>query len=517
MVLSAVERSVVSAPWARIPTLRRRGRWRRLLWVAYLVAFLGVFYGPLALEAARAMFGTVPRRDAAAVVGWLIGGLVVVAVGSGTAGGPWWFRSGTAAWTLPSRVGPAIIRRATLGLFASVAIVGAAAGAVLVLALDATEVDPLTRLVHGAASASALAVAATALAVVVQPLTNTGFLLALCLIVAGAACAVVTWAVEDGAPVVAVAAAGSVPDAALLWAELVIALGGLVAAVVVASVARVERLDARARSLRTLPVILFHQDLRSLMALRIRLSGEQPRDTPRVAWADPLRMAVRWPVLRRHLDSLRRSPRRRLVRIGLLIGLITWGWWLVWLRSPVLGVTTVALGSWFVALDMAEPLGQERDRPMLSPRPTLRHRLGHVAASAVPTAILLALPAAVLHLALDGTDVRRATLALGPGVIVTSVAGAAHTLLRPDVEFNAAALVAPEAYGAAVVLRELRPPVIVAIGLLPLVSHDRWLASDGASGGSAVRNVAVAMVVLAAVLGTAAWQEHRADRRREAR
>ena len=208
---SAVERSVVSAPWARIPTLRRRGRWRRLLWVVYLVAFLGVFYGPLALEAARAMFGTVPQRDAAAVVGWLIGALVVVAIGSGAAGGPWWFRSGTAAWVLPSRVGPVIMRRATIGLFAWVAVVGAAAGAVLVLALDATEADPLTRLVYGAASGSALAVAVTALAVVVQPLTEAGFLLAFCFVVAGAACAAVTWAVEDGAPVVAVAAAGSVP------------------------------------------------------------------------------------------------------------------------------------------------------------------------------------------------------------------------------------------------------------------------------------------------------------------
>lgn len=454
----------------------------------------------------------VPTDAAGPVVGWVVIALGATAIGSGLAGGPWLLRGATTAWVLPSRVGPAVIRRATFVLLAATAATGAVVGGVVVASLDASDTAPARRAGLGALSGSVVAVVVVALAVLVHPRTRVAFAAAGCLVVACAVVAWASWTGDGSAPALGVAASGGIPSAAIVWSEVAVALAAALGALVVSGRARVERLDARARAVGVLSVILFHQDLRSLLALRHRLTGEAPTARPRRRGFASTPALLRRPVPRRHLDALRRSPLRRVCRIAALVGASTWGWWLVWLRSPVLGVATVVITSWLIALELAEPLGQELDRPMLAPRPTLRHRLAHLATAAPPAAVLLLIPAFLLYLVIGDSDVLRAALAIGPGIVVTSLAGASHVLLRPDVELDLGRVVMPEAYGIGVVVRELIPPVVVAVGLLPLLVEERWTTSSRAAFSSGLWIFVTGCAVLAAVLVVAAVRQHRTGR-----
>lgn len=496
----------VVRPWSRIPARPSpRSIWSRLFWPYFAVFVVGL-YGQPVLHAIRKATGSLPREAASAAIGWALAWLMVAAVVGGWSGGPWMLRRATTSWVLPSRFGPAVLARSSVSLIVLSSIGGAVSGAGIVLGFQqAGRPRPDGWLVVGAGSGLALAVMAVSAAMLVQPrrAATTSFAAAL------AIAAVVLGAAEVRAlgstPALGAVSAGSSVPAGHVWAELALAGLAAVAAVLTTAQARFERIDARARALAPLSVILFNRDLRSLRSLGHALTGEQPR----VLTTARLSRLGRIPD--RHRSSLRRSPLRRVHRVAMLVAMSTWGWWMMSLGT-LAGALAVVVAAWLLAFEAAEPLGQELDRPVLVPGAPLGHRLRHLAMTSVVVAPALLAPALLLFPGLGFDAVASAMVAVGPGLIVASIAGAGHSLLRPESTFGPEALIAPEAFGFMVIQRESIPPLLVALGLLPLISHDRWLGSISAAVVPGVRGLAVATVALLVVIGVATWRERRSER-----
>ena len=498
---------VVRRPWSPLPRRPSGGSiWGRLFWV-YFVAFVAAVYGPAALEGIRMATGSVPEDAAATATAWVVGWVLVASLAAGLAGGPWWMRPAITSWVLPSRFGAAVLSRSSLRLLTAVAGTALVLGAVLVLGFDRAGGEGFDgALGAGALGAATVAVLGVSAAMLVQPRRPHSWAATAFVVSAAAAVGAVQLVSTGVAPMLGWAASGRPAPSWIVWSEIGLAAAAAVVAVARTPAARIERIDARARALRTLNVILFNRDLRSLRALAQSLSGEQPRASA------PARVRRLGPVADRYRHNLRRSPARRMYRIAMLVVAVSWGWWLLDLGSSV-GAVPVTIGAWFIALEMAEPLGQELDRSQLLPSTPIGHRLRHLAVVAALTLPILLSSAVVLAPVLGVTPVIRAVLALGPGMIVAATAAAGHTLLRPDTEIQVEWLMAPEAFGFSVLVRESIPVVLTAVGLAPLFAHDEWSTSASRALAAGGRGLLLSSVALGLVLGTAWWRASRSERR----
>lgn len=496
----------VVRPWSRVPARpSQRSIWSRLFWPYFAVFVVGL-YGQPVLHGIRKATGSLPREAASAAIGWALAWLLVAAVAGGWSGGPWMLRRATTSWVLPSRFGPAVLARSSVSLIVLSSIGGAVAGAGIVLGFQQSGAPrPDGWLAVGAASGLALAVMAVSAAMLVQPRRAATTSATAIVAVAAVALGVAEMRALGATPALGAVSAGSPVHARYVWAEL--ALAGLVAGVAVLATAhaRFERIDARARALAPLSIVLFNRDLRSLRSLGHALTGEQPRT---LTTARQSRLGR---IPDRHRSSLRRSPLRRLHRVGMLVAASTWGWWLLSLGT-LAGALAVVVPAWLLAFEAAEPFGQELDRPVLVPGAPLGHRLRHLAMTSVVAMPGLLAPALLLLPGLGFDAVASTMVAIGPALVVAATAGAGHSLLRPESTFGPEALMAPEAFGFLVIQRESIPPLLVALGLLPLISHDRWFGSISAAVMAGVRGLAIASVALLVVIGVATWRERRSER-----
>jgi hypothetical protein len=504
-----VHADVVLAPWASVPRRpRARSIWSRLFWPYFALFALGL-YGPVLVEGLRAATGSLPRAAVTAAVGWAVGWLFLAALAAGVAGGPWWLRRATTSWVLPSRFGPAVLSRASVSLLLSAASIAVVVGAFVALGFDrSAEGGAMATLGSGALAAGALGVLACSLAMLVQPRRPVPSAMAVLVLTATLVIGVSELVITGATPLLAWAASGRSAPRWVTYAEVALACTAAVLAVACTPAARVERIDARARALGPLAVVLFSRDLRSLRALTQALSGEQARSRP------PARARRLGPILNRYRHNLRRAPLRRVYRVSMLIAAVSWGWWLVE-RGSRIGLVAIVVGAWFLAVEAAEPLGQELDRPQLMTAASIRLRLRHLSVAAVLTGPALLLSAVVLVPALGAAEVARSTLALGPGMVVAAAAGAGHALLRPEVEFRAEWLMAPEVFGTSVLFRESIPLLLTAMGLVPLADHHEWARSTTRAAAAGGRGLLISSIVLALVVAVAWWRtERRAGSRR---
>lgn len=497
---------IVRRPWSALPRRPSGGSiWGRLFWV-YFVLFVAGVYGPAALEGIRIATGSVPPEAAATATAWVVGWVLVGSLAAGLAGGPWWMRPSTTAWVLPSRFGAAVLSRSSLRLLGYAGGAALVAGVVLVLGFDRAGGEGFDgALGAGAIGAATVAVVAVSSAMLVQPRRPRAWVITAVVLSGAATVGAVQLVATGAAPLLGLAASGRSAPSWIIWSEVGLASAAAAVAVARTPAARIERIDGRARALRSLNVILFNRDLRSLRALAQSLSGEQPRSSA------PARVRRLGPVADRYRHNLRRSPARRMYRISMLVAAISWGWWLIDLGSLV-GAVPVTVGAWFIALEVAEPLGQELDRPHLTPSTPMGHRLRHLTVIASLTLPILLSSAVVLVPVLGVEPVARAVLALGPGMVIAATAAAGHTLLRPDTEVRMEWLIAPEAFGFSVLTRESIPVVLAALGLVPLLAYDEWSDSTRRALAAGGRGLLLSSVALGVVLGVAWWRASRSER-----
>ncbi len=466
-------------PWTAVPRLPRRRRLVDVLYVFYATAVITVLWVGIAADPLRSVVASVPRDDRAAVVAWPLLASLVLALASGVAGGPWVLRCGTATWVVPGRAGPVVLTRALLTL---VAIAASGGGLLGWIAVVVSEDGPAALV--GIAVGALVGAACVAVAALAQPADVVAR--------AGAAASAAGLGVLGTASLVA----GALDAGPALLLGIGVVGAALAAGASRAGRVRVDRLDRRARALAPLAVVLADRDLRSLTLLARSLTGERPRRV-----AGRRHAGRRGALLTRATASLRRSSPRRAIRWALLVGASCWGWWLLWLGTPV-GAAPVALGAWLLGLDLAEPLAQEEDRPSLVPRPTGRGLVVHALVVVVPAGVLLAAPAVLLAPLVGAGLAARTAVVVVPGLALATAAGAVHALVRPPTQVGA--IVLPEALLSSLVLREGLPSALAALGLVPLLAHERL--RDGsvpvAAGvaGPVLGAVAVAVVIAAAVV-----------------
>lgn len=294
------------------------------------------------------------------------------------------------------------------------------------------------------------------------------------------------------------------------WPLLALAV---VVAVAVGGVRVIGGLDMEAARRRTtlvgqLRFAVTQQDLRSVVLLRRQLASERPRAHP---WplAVPRRVAQRFPVVARDLQSLARWPLVRAARVLVLCvgaGLV--------LRATYSGTTPLlvvaGLLAFVAALDAIEPLAQELDHPTLTASfPVLPgvQRVRH-------------LPVAVAVMCVGATCSLVVAWAIAPDRQVwavgalTAVSGAACAVAAACVSTLsedpavAGVVAAPEIAGPRFVLRALWPPLLATLGLAPVVVAQRAARAE-VDPVPLTAAAAVAALVLAA--GAFVWVRYRDD------
>lgn len=253
------------------------------------------------------------------------------------------------------------------------------------------------------------------------------------------------------------------------------------------------------------------RDLRTVMVLRRQLAQERPRRRPWLPVARrPGRAAPGLAVWKRGWQGVLRWPARRLARLlvlGGIAGLAMRGMWAG--TTPLLAVAAVAM--WAGALDAVEPLSQELDH--LDRLASYPHAEGWVQVRhlLVPTVLMLVVAAcggAVASALGGGRLAWQLTAATALPAAAAAVAGAAVSVARgfadPGID-----MMAPDLTGVRIVVRELIPPVIAGIGLLPVVA-----ARSAAEHHQLVVDAAVnpAVFCLAAPLAVAGWLSRRPQR-----
>jgi hypothetical protein len=342
---------------------------------------------------------------------------------------------------------------------------------------------------------------------------------------AGLALVVVAWSAADLALGITTSPATLIGDVALWplhWRPL-----GLVgvAVLAVAAVAgflgvagtSIEAAEARSTLVGQIRFAATLRDLRTVVVLRRQLSQELPRQRPWVRLPRTVRpgaasvgRARGLPVWRRGWHGILRFPAVRFGRMAVLsaaAGAALVGAWRG--TTPLLLAAAACL--YVAALDAVEPLAQEVDHPdrrdeYTVPAGTLAIRqLG-------PSAVLMVVLCLVgwgVAVAITGGQtvavqvgavmVLPAGLAAAVGAAVSVVQGAPGTFSATD------SLLPPEAAGARAILRILLPPVIVAVGLLPLLAARSPVAHETPLQAA----TAVEPFVLLVVVAVGAWLRSR--------
>jgi hypothetical protein len=270
----------------------------------------------------------------------------------------------------------------------------------------------------------------------------------------------------------------------------------------------IEAAERRASLVGQLRFAATTRDLRTVMVLRRQLSQERPRHRPWLPLARRPGRTMGLAIWKRDWQGILRWPGRRYMRLGILGAVAGACMRLVWSGTVPL-VVVAALALWVAALDAVEPLSQEvdrRDRLSSFPRPEgwvlVRHLI-------LPSLIMIVVCLVGLGVALAFGGHLDVAAAVGGATVVpaalAATGGAAVSVVRePQVaEVN---LAMPEITGLKTLVRELLPPAIAFMGLVPvLFAHHA--ATHGQPPVEAVINPALACLV--APIGAFSWLSRR--------
>ena len=268
----------------------------------------------------------------------------------------------------------------------------------------------------------------------------------------------------------------------------VLAVGGL----------SIEAAERRASLASQIRFALTLQDLRTVVLLRRQLTQEHPRSRPWVR--TPALRRGRSVVWRRDLRGLARWPLGRVLRMvvfGVVAGLSLVAVWKG--TTPLVVVAVLAL--YLAGFDALEPLAQEIDHPdRLGSVPA---ELGVVRLLHMPVSFLTLFVVALIGwgaaIAVAGPSVAvpvGAALLL-PSALLATVGSSVSIVMGPPTADNL--MLPAEAAGAKMVMRVLWAPVLVLLGLTPLLIA-RSTVTKGQLPGRAAASASV-MPIMIGVLG----------------
>lgn len=468
-------------------------------------------------------------RDGPAILGLLIAAAVGVALRSAGRGGPLALEAADVRHVLQAPLPRSVaLRGPAFQLVRKGAGIGLVAGAIAgVLAAKRLSGGLPAWVASAAASGAVAGVLATGVGLVASGHRLSRRLANM------AAIAVLAWSAADTVAGLRTSPATFLGELAL-WplAFRPLALIGVVVAAAAAGLGiaslegiGIEAAERRASLVGSLRLAVTFRDVRTVTLLRRQLSEERSRRRPwvRVRRAPlgqgpgaPTRAAggKRQParprsrvatVARRDLEGALRWPGVRIARMVVLALAAGLSLRAVWAGiTPLLVVAALCL--FVVALDAVEGLAQETDHPdRLAgvPWPEGSARFAHLL---FPFAAMVVLGALGLAGALAFGNPSLVAVIGGVTLVpaaAASVAGAAVSVLRGPADPSGGGLsLAPEMAGFSLVLRELIPPAIVAVGVLPVAFAHAAAAKGQPPLDSAI---SVAFASLLVPIAAAGW------------
>lgn len=475
---------------------RRRNRLARLdRFDAFYKAYLWSISAAVAVWAATDLAGDAPVTANAAtelsirgpaLLGLLVALTAAVGLRSGGRGGPLAFEPADVRHLLLAPVDKRdVIRAAGLRQLRYVTFLGTAVGFLAgVAALRRLPGSPAAWLASGAAFGASTAFLAHGSASV------SGGRRTRRSVVDVVAFALIAWTAADvalgstTAPTSWVGAIGIAPLALTPVAVAGVAVAGFVGGVGVFLVdgCSLEAAERRSRLVGQLRFAATLQDVRTVMVIQRQLAQEHVRQRPWIRISGSEGAKPRRPgtaAVLRSVHGLARWPALRLARLVVFVALAAGCAAGVWAGTAPLIVPGGIL-LWLAALDLLEPLAAEGDRPdRLAGLPIdtgwiwSRHLL-------LPGAVLggLVIAAALPLLRLAPSEARGALAFLVPATVLLPLGAAAVTVVRPP-DLPSSSVIMPEIAGLKFVWRTFGPPVIAALGLLPLVFARNAVNNDG--------------------------------------
>jgi hypothetical protein len=468
----------------------------------------------------------------APVVGMAIGVIFAIGLRSGGRGGPLVIEAADVRHVLLSPVDRALALRApAVRQLRFGAAVGAAAGAVAgLLAFRRLPGEVVAWLACGAATGALSVLGGYGLALLASGRrigSVWGSLLAL---------AVAGWSLAD-------LLTGSVTSPATflgqfaLWplhfraagligpaVALIAVLGGLA----VVGGTSIEAAERRATLVGQIRFAATLRDLRTVVVLRRQLAQELPRQRPwlRLPRALPLpvkagaprpsgrpaRVRRRWfPVWRRGWHGILRFPALRFARLavaGGVAGAALVGAW----RGTTPLVLVAGLALYVAGLDVVEPIAQELDHPDRTDSYAVEQGVLLLRACGPPIVLMVLVALVGLATAVVITGGNSTTIDVGAVLVVPAslcaVAGASISVIQgPPPTFSSTdSMLPPEMAGIRAAVRTMLPPLIVLVGVLPMLAGRH--PSAGEQPAAVVGGLMPLVVLVAALVG--AWIRYRA-------
>jgi hypothetical protein len=267
------------------------------------------------------------------------------------------------------------------------------------------------------------------------------------------------------------------------------------------------------------------RDLRTVVVLRRQLAQELPRQRPwlRLPRALPLpviagaaaprgRVRHRWfPVWRRGWHGILRFPALRFARLavaGGVAGAALVGAW----RGTTPLILVAGLALYVAGLDVVEPIAQELDHPDRTDSYAVEQGILLLRASGPPIVLMILVALVGLAVAVVVTGGDQTTVQVGAVLVVPAslcaVAGASMSVIQgPPPTFSSTDnVLPPEMAGIRAAVRTLLPPLVVLVGVLPMLAG-RHVAA-GQSPAAAVTGLVPPVVAVAVLVG--AWVRYRA-------
>jgi hypothetical protein len=453
------------------------------------------------------------------VIGIVFGVALAIGCRSGGRGGPLVIEAAEVRHVLLSPIDrnvalrPAARRQLRFG-----AALGAAVGAVAgLLAYRRLPGDPVAWVAAGAATGVLAALGSLGLALIVSGRrlgARVGSVLAL---------AVAGWSVADYLAGTITSPASDL-GAVALWPLRFRPVGFIGAVVVLAAVlaglrvvggSSIEAAERRATLVGQIRFAATLQDLRTVVVLRRQLAQELPRQRPWIRLPRSLPAPgsppgtvwkERWfPVWRRGWHGILRFPALRLARLAVLGAVAGAALVGVWRNTtPLLLVAALAL--YVAGLDAVEPLAQELDHP--------DRRDGYVIEEGVlllravgPSVVVMLLVGLVgwgTAVALDlgsATAVDVGALMVVPAALCGVAAACVSVIQGPPPVFSSSSnMLPPEMAGIRSLVRTALPPLVAAVGVLPiLAARSPAAGQDAATATGAVLPFVVIVVALVGV------------------
>lgn len=449
--------------------------------------------------------------DGPAWIGLLFASVVLLAVRSGSRGGPLAVEAPDVNHVLmapPDRT--RALRRPTVGTIGY----GAAAGLVLFALVGSLASQRLPGSAAGWMASGALfgaILAATALGAALVTCSNRVHPI----VALGIASVLVVWSVADAAgrsPTAPTSFAGDI----MLWPirsgtpglPWVAVAGSLAAAgILLIGGLSLEKARRRTELVAQLRFAVTQQDLRSVVLLRRQLASETLRARPHIRV--PGALAQHYPIAARDARSIMHWPAVRVLRVlglAVLAALAT--------RGVFSGTTPLVLAAGVAAyvagLDTTEGLSEEIDHPVMMESFPLHEGLLMLRHLVVPC-VANVLAGLVGMLVVWALEPSAQVLEVGVVVAVTGglagVAGATVSTVSSVDAGGADALMTPEVAGPRLVFRVAWPPLVAVIGFLPALVAAR-VGGDADPAAVAASSAVPVLVLLGIIAG---WVRFRPD------